>query len=134
MMPAVEMTWREAVEGKFPNEDWYDDLDPGIRLAVASLRAYGVETFESCEGGVGHGFPEPTVRFHGDHSEGWRALAVAVMLALPVWELRLTWRVLPRTTLPEGPVWEMTFHPRDGYQGAPYVDQIAARERARADA
>ncbi len=28
---------------------------------VEVLRAAGVETFESCEGGAGHSYPEPTV-------------------------------------------------------------------------
>ena len=40
-------------------------LDEGIREAVAVLVANGVETFESCEGGPGHAFPEPTIRFEG---------------------------------------------------------------------
>jgi hypothetical protein len=53
-------------------------LDPGIAAAVVALSAAGVETFESCEGGSGHAYPEPTVRFHGDRAEGLRALAVAM--------------------------------------------------------
>jgi hypothetical protein len=40
-------------------------VDKGIRHAVAVLWAGGVETFESCEGGKGHAYPEATVRFHG---------------------------------------------------------------------
>ena len=38
-------------------------LDPGIERAVNLLREARVETFESCEGGAGHAFPEPTIRF-----------------------------------------------------------------------
>ena len=45
-------------------------LDAGIRDIVLTLLANGVETFESCEGGRGHSFPEPTIRFEGDSSEG----------------------------------------------------------------
>jgi hypothetical protein len=37
-------------------------VDPAIKHAVAVLRSYGVETFESCQGGEGHAYPEPTVR------------------------------------------------------------------------
>jgi hypothetical protein len=40
-------------------------LDAGIRKAVECLQAEGIETFESCEGGPGHSFPEPTIRFYG---------------------------------------------------------------------
>jgi hypothetical protein len=36
-------------------------IDPGIRDIVAALRAGGVETFESCEGGAGHAYHESRV-------------------------------------------------------------------------
>jgi len=49
---------------------------------VEVLMRNGVETFESCEGGEGHAFHEPTVRFHGSHAEGFRALSIARALAL----------------------------------------------------
>lgn len=40
-----------------------EGLDSGISDYVHKLMKHGVETFESCEGGEGHCFPEPTVRF-----------------------------------------------------------------------
>jgi hypothetical protein len=52
-----------------------EGLDAGILPVVQVLAQNGVETFESCEGGEGHAFYEPTVRFHGNHAEGFRALA-----------------------------------------------------------
>ena len=58
-------------------------LDLGIAPYVDVLDAHGVETFESCQGSDGHCFAEPTVRFYGEHSEGFRALSVAVQLELP---------------------------------------------------
>lgn len=82
-------------------------LDPGIAFAVETLRAAGVETFESCGGGPGHAYPEPTVRFHGNPSEGWRALAVAFATLLPVSALRRTWIIVDGEAT--GPYWEMTF-------------------------
>lgn len=63
-------------------------LDPGIRYAVLVLRAGGVETFESCQGGPGHSFPEPTIRFYGSAWAGYHAFAVAMEHGLPVYELR----------------------------------------------
>src|SRR5688500_15798303 len=65
-------------------DDYDPPLDVGIRTAVHALRAAGIETFESCEGGPGHAYLEPTVRFHGDRGEGFRALAVGLQAGLPV--------------------------------------------------
>ncbi len=84
-------------------------LDAGIREAVLVLRAAGVETFESCEGSEGHAFLEPTVRFHGQRAEGFRALSVALSAGLRVSELRRVWPVLDGE--PTGPCWELTLTP-----------------------
>jgi hypothetical protein len=84
-------------------------LDAGIRDIVLTLIENSVETFESCEGGRGHSFPEPTVRFEGDASEGLRALSVAIAHGLPVFRLRRVWGVIDGSI--HGPWWEMTFHP-----------------------
>jgi len=53
-------------------------LDQGIATTVRLLVNAGVETFESCQGGEGHAYPLPTVRFHGPPAEGFRAYAVAI--------------------------------------------------------
>jgi len=82
-------------------------LDPGIEPAVRALNAAGISTFESCEGGHGHAYPDPTVRFHGDQAEGFRALAAAMQAGLKVAELRRVWPVLEDE--PTGPWWELTF-------------------------
>ena len=84
-------------------------LDPGIRDIVITLITNGVETFESCEGGRGHSFPEPTVRFEGASSEGLRALSVALENGLPVAGLRRTWGIIDGSI--HGPWWELTFWP-----------------------
>src|SRR4030042_563007 len=91
---------RVALEGDYqgdiPKEVMtsYDPpLDPGIRDAVEELRRAGVETFESCEGGPDHAYPEPTVRFHGEQPEGFRALAVAQGAGLTVAALRRVWSI-----------------------------------------
>jgi hypothetical protein len=84
-----------------------EGLDAGILPIVQILTENGVETFESCEGGNGHAFPEPTVRFHGNHAEGFRALAVALQHGLRVCELRRYYSI--EDGEPVGPHWEMTF-------------------------
>jgi len=88
-----------------PAED--HQLDAGILPFVETLRSAGVETFESCQGGKGHTYVEPTIRFHGDRSEGYRALAVAMQNGLPVSELRRVWPI--NDGEPTGPWWELTF-------------------------
>ncbi len=102
--------------------NWPLDVEPpldfGIRPMVEVLVKAGVETFESCEGGCGHAYPVPTVRFHGDRSEGHRAFAAVVQAGLPVAELRRTWVVLDGE--PTGPYWELTFSvPVDSAQHIP---------------
>lgn len=74
---------------------------------VNVLTSAGIETFESCEGGAGHAYPEPTIRFHGHRAEGFRALAVALEYGLRVKDLRRVWPVLDGE--PTGPYWEMVF-------------------------
>jgi len=82
-------------------------VDPGIRHYVLILRSQGIETFESCEGGEGHSYPEPTIRFHGNNGEGFKALSIAMSFGLPVLALRRTWDVIDGELT--GPWWEMTF-------------------------
>lgn len=84
-------------------------LDKGIRKYVETLSAAGIETFESCQGGAGHAYPEPTIRFHGGRGAGFRALAIAAEHNFPVASLRRTWTVLEGE--PTGPCWELTFWP-----------------------
>ncbi len=82
-------------------------LDAGIQQAVEVLNKGGVETYESCEGSEGHSYPEPTIRFHGDRSEGFKALALALQHSLPVVAIRRIWTVIDGE--PTGPVWEIVF-------------------------
>jgi len=82
-------------------------LDRWIVYAVKILRDGGIETYESCQAGPGHSFPEPTVRFHGGSAEGYKAIALALQHCLPVSSLRRFWRIIDGEL--EGPNWEMTF-------------------------
>jgi hypothetical protein len=82
-------------------------LDKGIERAVLLLNEHGIHTVESCEGGPGHAFPEPTVVFTGGKAEGYRALSVAFNYGLAVMQLRRVWPVIDYE--PTGPYWELTF-------------------------
>ena len=82
-------------------------IDPGIAREVKILWENGVETYESCQGGEGHSFLEPTVRFRGGQGEGFIALGIALQHGLKVSELRRFWSI--QGGEPHGPEWEMTF-------------------------
>lgn len=82
-------------------------LDKGIEREVEILVRGGIETFESCEGGTGHAYPEPTIRFHGKRSEGFKALAIALQSGLKPSKISRIWTV--EDGEPVGPYWEMTF-------------------------
>jgi hypothetical protein len=86
-------------------------IDPGIRQAVQRLQEHDIETCESCEGGSGHSYPEPTVVFYGTPEAGWRAVSVCLAYGLPVLHLRRVWDIL-ETHEPTGPHWEITFRKR----------------------
>ncbi len=83
-------------------------IDPGIALEVRVLWENGIETTESCEGGPGHSFSEPTVRFCGIYADGLRAVAIALTHGLKVRNLRRSWTVDSGELT--GPEWEMTFY------------------------
>ena len=88
-----------------PNLD--SPLDVGIKEAVDTLREYGVETYESCQGGPAHSYPEPTVCFHGQQEEGYRAFAAVRERNLPVYALKRVWSVEDGELV--GPHWELIF-------------------------
>ena len=83
-------------------------LDPGIGPFVEILRNNGIEMFESCQGGNGHSYPEPTIRFGGSAGDGFKAFAIARDHALPVSCLRRIWTVT-KDGEPVGPYWELVF-------------------------
>lgn len=81
-------------------------LDNGIATFVECLVATGVETFESCQGGNGHAYSEPTVRLHGGRYEGYRAVGIALNAGFKVKELKRVWPLIDGELT--GPYWEMT--------------------------
>lgn len=85
-------------------------LDIGIRHYVLVLRSRGVETCQSCQGGPGHAYLEPTIEFYGDAGEGLRAAGIAISHGLPVSELRRVWNIHGADL--DGPIWVLTFSVR----------------------
>ena len=94
-----------------------DGLDEGIKDAVRILRTHGFKTFESCQGGEGHCFFEPTIRFEGTEFDLIRAYTICELYNLPVYQVR---RVFRKTSiykdnnsinaLPFGEEWDIPFN------------------------
>lgn len=59
-------------------------IDPLILPAVEILNKNGFDTFESCQSGEGHCFPEPTVRFWGSEFDLIRAYEICECYGLAV--------------------------------------------------
>lgn len=105
---------------RFLHPETIEGLDDGIKYIVEILNLYGIETYESCDGSDGHSYVEPSVRFHGNISEGYRAASVAISNGFPLKQLNRVW-VCHDMEL-EGPEWEMRF-----WKGVPYdVDAVSA--------
>lgn len=92
-------------------EPWLEKMlagvDAKIRPVLRILCAGGFETFESCQGGKGHPYPEPTICFHGGPSEGFRAIAWLRDYGIAPSDLRRYWSI--QDGEPHGPEWQLTF-------------------------
>jgi hypothetical protein len=106
---ARRLSEAEDLERFAPDLDM--DLDRGIRRYVLIFRRAGIETIESCEGGPGHSFPEPTIRFAGNSGEGYRAASVAMTYGLPLLVVRRVWDFVDGEL--SGPWWEITFRTKE---------------------
>jgi len=71
------------------------DVDPLVLGIVTILNEHGFKTFESCQGGDGHCFPEPTVRFEGDEFDIIRACELCRCYGVVVNEGRRVFRQTP---------------------------------------
>ena len=91
-------------------DEFYEDLDSGIRFAVRVLHAAGgMETCQSCQGGKGHSYDRPTVDMvcTGDDAKGFRALAALCEYGLPVYDVSIVWNI--KNWLPYEKLWRITF-------------------------
>ena len=112
VVPVSDLVKSDIKPGRSrPPREYDPPLDPGIKRYVEVLYEHGIETFESCEGGSGHAYKEPTVRFRGERGDGFKALAVALIHRFPVDDLRRVWPIIDGE--PTGPYWELTFYPPD---------------------
>ena len=71
------------------------NIDTKILPIVQILNEHGFKTFESCEGGEGHAFLEPTIRFEGDEFDIIKACQVCELYGFVVSEGRRIFRKAP---------------------------------------
>lgn len=97
------------IRDKMMEESFYQALDVGIRFAVRVLHAAGFETCQSCQGGEGHAYDDPTIEIvaGGDDAVGFGALSALRGYGLPVSEIAIVWPV--RNGLPYEKLWRITF-------------------------
>lgn len=119
MAEAIELrasggpAWRTLVVP----DAWYERLDAGIRFPVRVLHAAGIETCQSCEGGLSHAYPEPTIELPASAHEatGFAALAALSAYGIDVLGVGLWWGVTDG--MPTDRVWRITlrrpYHERD---------------------
>jgi hypothetical protein len=99
-MPIRDKMWPDAS---------YKSLDVGIRFAVHVLHAGGFDTCQSCQGGKGHAYDQPTVEMiaGADDALGFGALKVLQAYGLPVRDVAILWPV--QHGLPYEKLWRITF-------------------------
>ncbi len=71
--------------------DW-SFIDEVIRPVVELLNKYGFKTFESCQGGKGHCFELPTVRFYGSEFDLIRAYELCALYKINVFQANRVFR------------------------------------------
>ena len=90
-------------------EEVYQIMDPGIRFAVRVLHAKGgIETCQSCQGGPGHSYVQPSIDIiaGGQDSTGFAALAALADYGINVDEILLVWNI--QNGLPYEKLWRVT--------------------------
>ena len=98
--PPRDMMWLEKE---------YRVLDAGIRFAVRVLHASGFETCQSCQGGKGHAYDQPTVEMVATSNDalGFGALEALYAYGLPVSAIAIVWPV--QNGMPYEKNWRITF-------------------------
>lgn len=88
----------------------YEELDEGIRFAVRALHAAGFDTCQSCEGGEGHAYDNPTVDLlvGANDAIGFGAVSTLVGYGLPVSTVSQVWN-LDKLGRPYESVWRIEF-------------------------
>ena len=72
-----------------------EGLDEGIIDALTILYEHGFDTFESCQGGKGHCYELPTIRFEGTEFDLIRAWEILELYKYELLEAKRVYRKTP---------------------------------------
>ena len=101
------MSHRRPWRHKMAPRAWYEALDAGIRFPVRVLHAAGLETCQSCEGGEGHAYYDPTIDMvaRADDVDGFAALRALEDYGLHVATVSIVWNI--KNGLPYEKLWRI---------------------------
>ena len=93
----------------------FSQVDEGIKKIVEILNKHGFDTWESCQGGQGHCFELPTVRFWGSEFDLIRAHRICENYSLNINQVSRIYRTVGISTgdtdfCPKGTVWDVPFN------------------------
>lgn len=96
-------------------EERFKFIDEGIIEAVQVLNKHGFITWESCQGGDGHCFELPTVRFWGNEFDLIRACRICENYDFKLYQANRVYRTAEIATgdtniCPKGEVWDVPFN------------------------
>lgn len=97
------------LQGYDPHKD--QRLESGIKDAVIALINNGIVTYESCQGGDGHLYKEPTIRFNGNRTEGMKAYHILTSNGFNVVSISRIWVNMDGELT--GPNWEIIMENED---------------------
>ena len=92
---------------RYDRNQFEPPIDLGVERAVLILKQHDIETYESCQGGEGYAYPEPTVALHGIYADAIRALSIAIAHGMPASEFRRVWGIADGELV--GPQWNLVF-------------------------
>lgn len=109
-----ELEKDKAFKRQYEIQDYNPHKDPnlesGVKNAVITLINNGIITYESCQGGEGHLYKEPTIRFSGDRTEGMKAYHILVSNGFSVVSISRIWVNMDEELT--GPNWEIILEKR----------------------
>lgn len=91
-------------------------IDESIKPIVDILIQHGFKTFESCSGGQGHAFYEPTIRFKGNEFDLIRAYEICMMYGFQPLEVKRVyrkvdlWDNIEQKYKGSSPIWDKPFN------------------------
>lgn len=99
----------------------WDDIDPGIVVALHALADHEIDTFSSCQGADHGGMPE--ILFHGTDHDGLHAVWLLENQGFHVQELSRHWDL--DHGLPRQPFWRVALYTTEPFPSGRGTHRVA---------